>query len=64
MLIKNQFILNRKQFLHNETSEIFYPNFSDQVNQKKKKNPELKIDTQRREWNGFKNKTVEQVRQC
>lgn len=56
--MKNQFILNSKQFLHNETSEIFYPNYSDYVNQK----TEHKSDTQRRKLNGFKNKTVEQVR--
>lgn len=58
--MKNQFILNSKQFLHNETSEIFCPNYSDQVNKKKK--TELKTDTQRRKLNGFKNKTVEWVR--
>lgn len=57
--MKKQFILNSKQFLHNETSEISYPNYSDQVNKKK---TELKIDTQRRKLNGFKNKTVEWVR--
>lgn len=57
--MKNQFILNSKQFLCNETSEIFYPNYSDQVNKKK---TEYKIDTQERKLNGFKNKTVEWIR--